>query len=93
MLVGSPWKELIIAAKAIGVGLGTYPWLRLHFGYVSGALLDCRFDRNRVARCAEIRSESQRNSGTDTGESSVDRLDGRRPEARPCTSSASGALA
>ena len=58
----------------------------LHFGYVNGALLDCRFDRNRVARCAEIPSESQRNSGTDTGEFSVDRLDGRRPETRPFTS-------
>lgn len=42
MLVGSLWKELIIAAKAVAACPGTYPWSRLHSAYVSGALLDCR---------------------------------------------------
>lgn len=81
---------MIIAAKAIGPWLGTYPWLPLHFDYVRGAHLDCRFDRNRVPRSGgrSGRSAAQQvGAGIREGEGSPEPGDKRVVDAAaPCSS-------
>ncbi|MDX3762360.1 hypothetical protein ACWDBO_41745 [Streptomyces mirabilis] len=80
---------MITAAEAIGAWPGTYPWLPLHFDYVSGALLDCRFDRNRVpgsgGRSGRFAAQ-QAGAGIREGEGSLEPGDKRVVDAvAPCS--------